>query len=196
MQYKQAVLAATAALLFATVLHAADFVVKPGSPNQIVFTSKAATETFQGKTDKMQGRIAFDPAQFGDSVTVHLEVDMASLDTGIGKRNQHMRDNHLETGKYPKAIFDGATLQNPNGDALTVGKPLMFPVEGAFTLHGVTRRLRATVEVVLKDEKTLEFKTSFPVPLADYKISRPKFLFLKLGEVQEVSVSGVATRTP
>jgi len=31
------------------------------------------------------------------------------------------------------------------------------------------------------------------VPLADYKIDRPKFLFLKLGEVQELTVSGVAT---
>jgi polyisoprenoid-binding protein YceI len=74
-----------------------------------------------------------------------------------------------------------------------VGTPSKLDVEGSFTLHGVTRRLRATVEVLLKDEKTLQFKATFNVPLADYKIDRPKFLFLKLGEVQEVAVSGVAT---
>ena len=123
-------------------------------------------------------------------------VDLASLDTGIGKRNQHMRDNHLETDKYPKATFVGATVLEPKGTTLAPGKPVAFECEGDFTLHGVTKRLRASVEVTLRDERTLAFKTSFKVPLADYKIDRPKFLFLKLGEVQDVTVEGVAIATP
>lgn len=185
-----------ACLLLAVAARAAEFVVKPGSPNQVVFTSKAATETFQGKTDQVQGHIIFDPAQVTDSVTVRVEVDLTSLDTGIGKRNQHMRENHLETKKYPKAVFDGATLLKASAGTLSPGAPASFDVEGAFTLHGVTRRLRATVEVVLTDANTLQFKTSFPVALADYRISRPKFLFLKLGEVQQVAVTGVAKLAP
>jgi polyisoprenoid-binding protein YceI len=125
-----------------------------------------------------------------------IEVDMASLDTGLGKRDQHMRDNHLETKKYPKAIFQGATLRSGAGSALVEGTPVTFDVEGAFTLHGVTRRMRAEIEVTLKDPGTLEFKTAFPVALADYKIDRPKFLFLKLAEVQQVAVTGRAVRAP
>jgi hypothetical protein len=69
-------------------------------------------------------------------------------------------------------------------------------VEGAFTLHGVTRRLRASVEVLLTDASTLQFKATFPVALPDYNISRPKFLFLKLGEVQELAVTGTAKLAP
>jgi polyisoprenoid-binding protein YceI len=184
------------ALLSAAGAHAAEFVVKPGAPNRVVFTSKAATETFDGKTSRMQGRIVLDPAGVGDSVTVHIEVDMASLDTGIGKRNQHMRENHLETEKYPAAVFDGAAVRGPAGATLVVGRPVSFDVEGSFTLHGVTKRLRARVEVTLRDARTLEFATSFKVALADHRISRPKFLFLKLGESQAVSVSGVATLAP
>lgn len=183
-------------LWVATSACAAEFVVKPGAPNKVVFVSKAATETFDGKTDKISGRIGVDPASIGDSVTVQLDVDMASLDTGIGKRNQHMRDNHLETGKYPTATFVGATVTGPEGAVLTPGKTMSFECEGDFTLHGVTKRLRATVEVTLRDERTLAFKTSFKVPLADYKIDRPKFLFMKLGEVQDVTVEGVAVATP
>jgi polyisoprenoid-binding protein YceI len=141
------------------------------------------------------GRISVDPAQVGDSVVVYIEVDMASLDTGLGKRDQHMRDNHLETKKYPKAVFQGATLRGGSGVALT-GTPAKFEIEGAFTLHGVTRRLRTTVEVVLKDARTIEFKTEFPVALPDHKIERPKFLFLKLAEVQQVAVTGTATLSP
>jgi len=183
---------ATLTLLFATSVHAAEFVVKAGQPNRVVFTSKAATETFSGQTDQMRGHIVVDPAQVGDSVVVHIEVDLASLDTGIGKRDQHMRDNHLETGRYPKATFDGVSVKPAGTDPLAIGTAKKFDVEGSFTLHGVTRRLKTTVEVLLKDARTLEFKTAFPVPLADYNIARPKFLFLKLGEVQEITVAGTA----
>ena len=172
-------------------VHASEFVEKPGKPNDVVFTSKAATETFQGRTDQLLGRISVDPASVVDSVTVELVVDLTTLKTGIGKRDSHMRENHLETKKYPKAVFKGATVHGAGTRVLT-GMTEKIEVEGDFTLHGVTRRLRATVEVTLRDPSTLEFKTTFPVPLADYKIDRPKFLFLKLGEVQEVAVTGTA----
>lgn len=185
-----------AAVLVSSSVHAAQFVVKAGPPNKVVFTSKAATETFDGKTDRIEGRIVVDPASVEDTVLVRLEVDMASLDTGIGERDKHMRKNHLETDKYPKAVFEGATLAGPEGAALAQGKAVAFDCEGNFTLHGVTRRLRVTVEATLVDARTLAFKTSFKVPLADYNISRPKFLFLKLGEVQDVVVEGVATLSP
>lgn len=181
-----------ASLVFAANVHAAQFVVKPGSPNEIVFTSRAASESFQGRTNQISGTIVVDPSAIGDSVAVRVEVDLKSLNTGIGKRDQHMRENHLETDKYPTAVFSGVAVIG-GGPALATSTPSKLDVEGSFTLHGVTRRLRTTVEVTLKDEKTLQFKTTFNVPLADYKIDRPKFLFLKLGEVQEVSVSGVAT---
>lgn len=185
-----------AAFLISARAGAAEFVVKAGAPNKVVFVSKAATETFDGKTDRIQGRIGCDPAGAIDTVTVNLEVDMASLDTGIGKRNSHMRENHLETDKYPKAIFAGASVLGPEGAALAPGKPVAFECEGDFTLHGVTKRLRVTVEVTLRDARTLAFKTSFKVPLADYRIERPKFLFLKLGEVQDVTIEGVAVAAP
>jgi len=185
-----------AAIAAATPVVAAEFVVKAGAPNKVVFISKAATETFDGKTDRIEGRIVVDPASVGDSVTVQLEVDLASLETGIGKRNQHMRKNHLETEKYPKAVFTGAAVRQPKGATLTPGKTIEFECEGSFTLHGVTKRLRAKVDVTARDERTLAFRASFKVPLADYKIERPKFLFLKLGEVQDVVVEGVAIAAP
>jgi polyisoprenoid-binding protein YceI len=189
-------LSAATLLAGATALHAAKFVVKPGAPNQVVFTSKATAETFQGKTDQLQGWISLDPAQLADSVAVRIEVDVASLKTGIGKRDKDMREDYLETKEFPKAIFEGASLKNAGATALSPGVPAKLEVEGAFTLHGVTRRLRTTVDVTLKDDRTLEFKTEFPVTLQDYKIERPKFLFLKLAEVQQVAVTGTATVAP
>jgi polyisoprenoid-binding protein YceI len=191
-------LAALAALP-AGGLRAAVFTVKPGRDCKVVFTSKAPTETFQGRTDRMEGTLTLDPTAVGDSITVHLEVDLASLDTGKKMRNEHMRDNHLETGKYPKAIFDGAAVLSPPGAKLEPGKPTSFEIEGTFALHGVSRRLRCPAQATYAaagQGGTIAFRSTFNVALPDYQIKRPEFLFLKLAEVQEVEVSGVASSAP
>ena len=178
---------------------AADFVVKPGSENKVVFVSKATVEGFEGKTNKLEGHLMLNPASVGDTISVHLEVDLASLDTGIAKRNKHMRENHLETDKYPKAVFDGVSVRSPAGAKLDSDQPTVFDVEGTFTLHGVSRRMRINVAATYEAKGAggrIEFHTTFPVALADYAISRPQFLFLKLAEVQDVRVNGVAVAAP
>ena len=174
---------------------AARFTVSPGHDNKVVFTSKAPLETFQGKTDRIEGEISTDPAGLGDSATVRLEVDLASLDTGIDKRNQHMREKHLETGKFPKAVFTGVAVRGPAGARLEPGKTVPLEVEGTFSLHGVDRRIRTVVEVTLLSAAgppRIRLHARFPVSLADYAISRPELLFLKLSDVQVVEVSAVA----
>ena len=186
---------ATTVVVSVAAARAADFVVRPGGDNRVVFVSKATMETFEGKTNRMDGRLTVDPAAVGDSIVVHLEVDLASLDTGIGKRNQHMKSEHLETDKYPKAIFDGASVHGPANARLEPGKPVTFDVEGTFTLHGVSRRLRTQIEATYTEQAgagRIAFRTTFPVGLSDYRISRPQFLFLKLAETQQVKVSGIA----
>lgn len=177
---------------------AAEFAVHPGKGVQVVFSSKAAMEQFEGKTNRMSGSISIDPAALGDTATVRFEVDMASLDTGIKMRNTHMRENHLETSKHPRAIFEGVALPGRSARALQAGRAESIDVEGTFTLHGVSRRIRLVVEVVYRPEPSparIEFKTTFPVAMADYSISRPQFLFLKLADVQTVRVSGVAVES-
>ena len=183
---------ALAALAFlAGSAAAGTFSVRPGGDTKVVFTSKAPVETFEGRTDQMQGTITVDPAAVGDSITVHLEVDLASLDTGKKLRNRHMRENHLETVKYPKAVFDGATVRG--AAKLEPGKKATFDVDGTFALHGVSRRLRATAEVWLDATgKQLGFVATFPIALPDYAIRRPEFLFMKLAEVQQLRVSATA----
>jgi polyisoprenoid-binding protein YceI len=166
--------------------------IAPGEDNQVKFISTAPLESFEGKTDRIAGAIELDAASVGDSVTVRLEVDLASFDTGIGKRNTHMRENHLETDRFPKATFSGARVISPRAAALETGVPVTFQVEGTMDLHGVTRRLPAEVVVTRTAANDLLVEARFQVHLADYEISRPKFLFLKLNEIQTVEVSATA----
>ena len=197
MRYRN--LCVAALLLAAPGVHAASFAVRPGNDTKVVFTSKAPTETFQGKTNRMEGTLTVEPSAVGDSITVHLEVDLASLDTGKKMRNQHMRNNHLETSKYPQAVFDGAAVLSPAGAKLEPNKPTAFQIEGTFSLHGVSRRLRCKAEATwmpAAEGGRIAFRAEFPVTLGDYSITRPEFLFLKLAETQQVVVSGTASSAP
>jgi len=190
---------AALALLPVGGARAAVFSVKPGKDSKVVFTSKAPTETFQGKTDRMQGSLTLDPSALGDSISVHLEVDLASLTTGKKLRDEHMREDHLEVTKYPKAVFEGAAVLSPAGAKLEPGKLTPFQMEGTFELHGVSRRLRFPAEATFTpvgQGGRVAFKATFSVALPDYQIKRPEFLFLKLAEVQEVEVSGTAFSAP
>ena len=110
-----------------------------------------------------------------------------------------MREEHLETAKYPKAVFDGATVLSPAGAKLEPGKNVAFQIEGTFALHGVSRRLRCDATATytpLGKGGAIAFSATFPVTLSDYSIKRPEFLFLKLAELQQVRVSAVASSAP
>ena len=177
----------------------AEFVVQPGGKNRVVFVSTAPMEQFEGKTDRVEGRLTVQPPTIGDSFTVRFEVDLTALDTGIALRNRHMRENHLETGKYPKAVFEGAKVVAGQPVQLQAGKQVTFEIEGSFTLHGVTRPLRARVDATYRpggSSASIEFRASFPVELSSFSISRPEFLFLKLADTQQVRVEGIAVAVP
>ena len=50
---------------------AEEFLVHPGKENKVVFVSKASMESFEGKTNKLEGRIDLDPANL-DAADHHL----------------------------------------------------------------------------------------------------------------------------
>ena len=185
------------ALLPARAL-AGRYAIAPGEPNLVRFDSKAPAESFSGKTRKISGRIEVNPARLADSVFVEVEVNMATLDTGIELRNRHMRDDHLETATYPRAVFRSTRLLGPSQPALSEGGKTTFTLEGTLTLHGVAQTVQVPVEaeLVAKDGKTgVHAVVHFQVKLSDYKVPRPQFLFLRLDEVQRITVdvTGVAS---
>ncbi|MCW5938897.1 MAG: YceI family protein [Fimbriimonadaceae bacterium] len=148
-------------------------------------------ETFTGRTEKATGSITFDPTKRtgGGRIT----VDLASLDTGIPLRNDHMRSSGwLDTSSYPTAIFEVNSVQARANN--------QYSVTGKFTLRGVTKTVttQATVRHMKASPQTekagfkgdvLQVRASFPVKLSDYgiKISGPATG--KVAETVRVSVT-------
>lgn len=163
--------------------------IEPDDERTLVsFLSKAPLETVEGKTRQVTGELRVDPAALAAGCRVEVRVDLASLDTGIGLRNQHMRENHLETERFPTADFRADSLVAPPA-ALVPGETAVLTLAGELSLHGVTRPLVTPISVTLAgDGAALDVHAEFVVELADFAIARPKFLVMKLDETQRITV--------
>lgn len=173
----------------AIAVHAADsYTVTPDSDSEVVFTSKAPGETFHGKSKKISGTITFDPADL-DMVSGKLTVPVASLDTGIKLRNNHMMENHLHPDKFPEIVFVPKKILSPSASSFS-GADVSGKIQGEFTLHGVTKTIEPDFEATYeKSSGILSVKVNFMVNLNDFEIPRPQFLFMKLAENQAVEVT-------
>jgi len=173
------------------------FTVNPGfARNKVSFHSEATVESFDGATQKVDGQVVVDPDAPGTGSSAWFQVDLASLDTGMELRNQHMRQNHLHTDKHPFTRFEMKGMEGAM-PALKAGQTARLTARGDFTLHGVTVSRSVPVDVTWypdggKDAKSagevLHVVCRFDVALKEHKIPRPEFLFMKVAESMQVTV--------
>lgn len=169
--------------------------IQQGNGTRITFTSKAPMETFSGETDKVSGWLDADLRNLLQDPSLEVVVDMASFDTGLSKRNEHMRNNHLETDEYPTARF--RSLSIPEGpEALPVGGQADFTLVGLMDLHGVEQPLTCRVNVRDLGGGRIQVEAKFPIKLSDFAIKRPKFLVMKIADEQLVHVLLLLTEAP
>ena len=171
---------ALAILADATAGSAQEFQVDQSRDRLVRFISRASIEEFDGVTDRIDGYVLLDgaalgPATGGDDTEFYLEVDLASLETGIGLRNRHMRDNYLEVGRFPYATFSGHIVRTEE----TTSGDYRVTASGDFTVHGVARprELTCRVSPVGAGYRVV---CGFEVLLTDHDIEIPKVMFLKL----------------
>lgn len=154
--------------------------------SEIVFESKAPLESFEGKTRDLGGHFTIDPEALTGPVDLRVEVQLASFDTGINKRNRHMSENHFETDTYPLATFAAEEVLRAEPGTLAPGRTTRLTLRGTLDLHGVTRPLECEVLVEVSPAGSLRVQGGFPVSLKDHAIKRPKFLVMKLADEQQV----------
>lgn len=174
------------------------FGLDPLTPTDTVrFASTAKLEFVEGATTSIRGAVRFDPDNTASAVSGKLVVDLRSLETGIGLRDEHMRERHLHTDKFPRAYFELTGLRGLPAQ-LAGDSTYAADVQGLFYIHGVRRNLDAHADVTLTSlaggGRALKVKADFLIRLEDYDIPRPKALFLKLAEEVEVVVVFTAYR--
>lgn len=158
--------------------------------------SEAEFETFTGKTNKVSGTIDFDPA--AKTGSGRIEVDLASLNTGIDRRDEHFRgEPWMDVTKNPSAIFETVRVRHLRGDD--------YEVTGKFTLKGVTKTLttKAKVRYRQADVKTkqagfpgdvVQLSTKFTIKLQDFGFKHPSIDAGKVAREVTISFSAFGTR--
>ncbi|MBK7981367.1 MAG: YceI family protein [Ignavibacteriae bacterium] len=166
-----------------SILNASEFHIKKSDKNSVKFISDAPIEDFEGVTNKIDGYLYFEN-EIDNNSQLHFEVDLRTLDTGIGLRNRHMRENYLETEKYPMAVYEGKIVRS---EKITENKYKVF-VNGEINIHGVTRKqnVEGTVEII-GDE--IIISTNFIVKLSDHKIEVPSLMFMKIDENMDLRLN-------
>ena len=144
--------------------------------------------SFDAKTTALGGTLTAN----GSTIDGSLAVDLRTLDTGIGLRNDHLREKYLEVDKgagYDKAVLSQITLNGVNPDA-PAGKGSF---SGSLALHGVTKMVSGPVEV-RKAGAGLRVKASFPVNLPDYNIAEPRYLGVGVKNIVQVDATFTTTQ--
>ena len=170
-------------IISAVTVSSAEYHVDLSARNQVKFISDAPIEDFEGVTDKIDGYVLWESESLTegenyDKSEIYFEVELKSLDTGIGLRNRHMRENYLETEKYPYARYRGKIARvksSPSGGFVIVS-------EGDFEVHGVTRAVTIFGEVT-GDGNVYHVVSKFNIKLPDSKIDVPSLMFLKINEI-------------
>ncbi len=160
--------------------------VAPRTRGFVRFTVEGPLDDVVGETRAMSGNVTVDAKAWGGGKGV-FAVDLATLKTGIDQRDEDMRDEFLETRRFPYAILSIDSITQAAPAALAVGLTANAVGTGSFEVHGVRRAVSMPLKVKLDSESRLVAMGSFSVPFADYNISRPKRLFLKLGDTADVT---------
>jgi hypothetical protein len=100
---------------------------------------------------------------------------------------EHFNENYIESTKFPKSTFKGTVADISK---VNFSKDGTYPVtvSGDLTMHGVTKNLTATGNIVIKDGKSTA-ASKFTVKLADYNISIPGAVKKNISESIEITVN-------
>ncbi len=153
-----------------------EYHVDKSADNEVKFISDAPIDDFEGVTDKIDGYLIAGQDTWTENSELYFEVDLRTIDTGIGLRNRHMREDYLHTDKYPYAKFTGRIVSASSGSSR-----YDVTVRGSMDIHGVKKPMDIS-GTVSRMERGIRISTEFQVKLTDHDIEIPKFMFFKIDE--------------
>ena len=98
----------------------------------VAFSAKhLGVATVRGRFTKVSGEIELDDPNDPTTGRGTITIDAASIDTGNGQRDAHLRNaDFLDVEKYPEIVYTVTSVQRDGDD---------FKVDGELTIRGVTK---------------------------------------------------------
>lgn len=100
----------------------------------------------KGVFDRFKGTVVIDEADVTKS-KVNVSIEIASVNTNIGKRDEHLRSSDFfDAAKYPVMTFESTRVEKVGADRAKV--------TGNLTIKGVTRPVVLNVEGLTSEVKS------------------------------------------
>jgi polyisoprenoid-binding protein YceI len=119
------------------------FKIDPGH-STIAFKVRHLLGSARGKFGKFSGTIEVNRQNPGQS-SVSVKIAAGSIDTGIAKRDEHLRGELFNVEKYPEITFQSRRVKQTGA---TSGE-----IVGDLTMHGVTREITLNVQMLSTDAR-------------------------------------------
>ena len=117
-----------------------------------------------------------------NKMSVESNLVLNDLDTGIGLRDDHMKENYLQIKQFPTAVLKIENITLPEGFETKPVKIKEQAFEGKLSLHGKEQKVAGTFSL----SDTLELEAHFTLKLSDYGIEIPEYLGVKVADVVTV----------
>ena len=148
--------------------------------------------SFDAVTSNVSGTLRRETTDSG-SYTGELRVDLSTLDTGIGLRNEHLRSSYLELDRGPEfqdAVLSGIVLDEPPraGDGRHETR-----FSGTLTLHGLQRAVGGEAELRRRNGR-MRVEARFSLSLDAFDIPPPRYLGIGVRDRIEITVEFDAAR--
>jgi len=120
------------------------------------------------------------------ALTGAIQVDLATLETGIELRDRHMKDVYLE-------ISRGAGFATARLEAISIdGAEGRTPFHGTLSLHGEQRPVSGVADLQGQRDGGVRVRARFPISLAAFGIQPPRYLGAGVQDQVEVQVTFTA----
>ena len=122
------------------------------SHSTIGFSVHQFLGTTHGKFKKFDGKIDID-REHPENSSVTARIDVRSIDTGIAKRDNHLRsEEFFAVEKYPEITFKNRSVKQTG--------PQAGDIVGDLTMHGVTKPITLHVKLISSPNETKQTRWS------------------------------------
>ena len=146
------VVAAIAFSIFSSAALANEVYKFDQSHSTIGFAVHQFLGTTHGKFKKFDGKIDID-REHPENSSVTARIDVRSIDTGIVKRDNHLRsEEFFAVEKYPEITFKNRSVKQTG--------PQAGDIVGDLTMHGVTKPITLHVKLISSPNETKQTRWS------------------------------------
>jgi polyisoprenoid-binding protein YceI len=144
--------------------------------------------SFEARTSAIVGDLTFaDPSGV---VTGAVQVDLATLETGIGLRDRHMKDVYLEIRRgdgFATARLEEIRIERTEGRT---------PFQATLSVHGEQRPITGVADLQGQRDGGIRVRARFPISLAAFGIQPPRYLGVGVQDEVQVQVTFTAVTAP